>query len=201
VVAAFNRPGGNITGISLLSVSTEAKRLQLLHEMVPHAVDIGVLVNANNPQAREQSETIRAAAHTLGINIQVANAGNASEIDSAFAALKADLANALIVAGDAFFNTRKEQLVALSAQNAIPTMYVYRHFPAIGGLMSYGPNLADAYRQAGIYAGRILRGEKLADLPIQQVVKFDLVINLKTAKALGLTVPLPLLGRADEVIE
>jgi putative ABC transport system substrate-binding protein len=200
-VAALNHPGGNITGISLVSVMTEAKRFQLLHELLPHAADIGVLVNPNNPQASGQSENLQTAAHSLGLRLGVFDASSASEIDAVFAGLIQKPVDALIVAGDAFFNTRAQQLVTLSAHNAIPTMYAYRHFPAIGGLTSYGPSLAAAYRQAGNYAGRILRGEKPADLPVQQVEKFDFVINLKTAKALGLTISPNLLAIADEVIE
>jgi len=200
-VAAINHPGGNITGVSLLSVLTEAKRLQLLHGLLPQAVDIGVVVNPNNPQSSEQSEALQAAARTLGLSARVFNADSATGIDELFAGLAKDPVGALIVAGDAFFNTRAEQLVALSAHNAIPTIYVYRLFAATGGLASYGPSLTGAYRQAGNYAGRILRGEKPADLPVQQVEKFEFVINLRTAKALSLTIPPNLLALADEVIE
>lgn len=200
-VAALNRPGGNITGVGLLSVLTEAKRLQLLHELLPRAVDVGVIVNPNNTQANEQLESLQSAAQSLGLGMRVFKAGSAGEIDQAFATFGRSPPGALIVAADAFFNTRAEQLVALSERNAIPTMYVYRHFAVLGGLTSYGPNIADAYRKAGNYAGRILRGEKPADLPVQQVEKFDFVINLRTAKALGLAVPPNLLALANEVVE
>jgi putative tryptophan/tyrosine transport system substrate-binding protein len=200
-VAALNHPGGNITGVSLLSVQTEAKRLQLLHELSPRTIDIGVIINPNNPQAIEQAETYQTAATSLGIHAHIFHAGSADEIDQAFATLAQAPVGSLILAADAFYNTRAAQLVALSAQKAVPTMYAYRHFVTIGGLTSYGPSLAGAYRQAGNYAGRILRGEKPAELPVQQAEKFDFVINLKTAKGLGLTISPNLLALADEVIE
>jgi putative ABC transport system substrate-binding protein len=200
-VAAFNHPGGNITGVSLLSVLTEAKRLQLLHELLPHAVDVGVIVNPNNPQSDEQTGNLQSAAQSLWLRIRVSKAGSADEIDQAFAALAKDPPAALIIAADAFFNTRAEQFVMLAERNGIPTMYAYRHFAAAGGLTSYGPSIASAYRVAGNYTGRILHGEKPADLPVQQVEKFDFVVNLKTAKALGLAVPPNLIALANEVIE
>jgi ABC-type uncharacterized transport system substrate-binding protein len=201
VVAALNRPGGNITGVSLLTVLTEAKRLQLLHELLPPAVDVGVIVNPNNPQSYEQTESLQSAGQSLGLRVRLFKAGSAGEIDQAFAGVAQARAGALIVAADAFFNTRAEQFVTLAERNAIPTMYVFRHFAALGGLTSQGPNIASAYRQAGNYAGRILHGENPAELPVQQVEKFDFVINLRTAKALGLTVPPNLLALANEVIE
>jgi ABC-type uncharacterized transport system substrate-binding protein len=200
-VEAINHPGGNITGVSLLSVLTEAKRLEILHGLLPHAVDIGIVVNPNNPQAVEQSETLPAAARTLGMSARVLKASSSAEIDGLFAELGKNPVSALVVAADAFFNTRAEQLVALSARHAIPTIYAFRLFAAAGGLASYGPSLIDAYRKAGQYTGRILRGEKPAELPVQQAEKFDFVINLKSAKALGLTIPPNLLALADEVIE
>lgn len=201
LVEALNRPGGNITGISLLTVSMEAKRLQLLHELVPHVVSIASLVNPNNPQVPGQLHDLHAAARTMGVKLLELTASSAVEIDSAFVRLAREGAGALIIAVDAFFNTERDRMIALSTRHAVPAIYGYREFPAAGGLVSYGPSLADGYRQAGIYAGRILKGEKPADLPIQQAVKVELVINLKTAKTLGVTVPLSLLGRADEVIE
>jgi putative ABC transport system substrate-binding protein len=200
-VTALNRPGGNATGVSLLTVAMEAKRLQLLHELVPNVAVIAIIVNPNNPQAAEQLQELQAAARTLGVEVEAFKAGSPSEIDTAFASLVARRAGALLIAADAFFNSRSEQLVVLSARHALPTIFHLRHFSAAGGLISYGPNLADAYRQEGIYAGRILKGEKPAEIPVQQAVKIELVINLQTARTLGLTIPLPLLGRADEVIE
>jgi putative ABC transport system substrate-binding protein len=200
-VAALNRPGGNVTGVSLLSVAMEAKRLQLLHELASNVGVVAIVVNPNNPQADEQLQELQAAARTLGVHVEAFKAGSPSEIDTAFANLVQRRAGALLMAADAFFNTRKEQFIVLSARHALPMIFPYREFPAAGGLMSYGTSLADAYRQEGVYAGRILKGEKPAQMPVQQAVKVELVINLQTARALGLTIPLSLLGRADEVIE
>jgi len=200
-VTALNRPGGNATGVNLLTVAMEAKRLQLLHELVPNVAVVAIIVNPNNPQAAEQLQDLRAAARTLGVEVEVFKAGSPSDIDTAFASLVGRRAGALLVAADAFFNTRREQFVVLTARHALPAIFHFREFAAAGGLMSYGPSLTDAYRQEGIYAGRILKGEKPAEMPVQQAVKIELVINLQTARALGLTIPLPLLGRADEVIE
>lgn len=201
LVAALNRPGGNITGISLLTTSMEAKRLQLLHEMVPPAAMIAVVANPGNPQADGQLSELKTAAITLGRPIQVFDASSADGINLAFAKLAQMQAGGLIIAADAFLNTRYEQIVALSARYRIPAIYPYRMFPAAGGLMSYGSSLADAYHKAGAYAGRILKGEKPAELPVTQSERIELVINLKTAKTLGINVPLPLTGRADELIE
>ena len=200
-VTALNRPGGNATGVNLLTVAMEAKRLQLLHELVPNVAIVAIIVNPNNPQAAEQLQDLQAAARTLGVEVEVFKAGSPSDIDTAFASLVGRRAGALLVAADAFFNTRREQFVVLTARHALPAIFHFREFAAAGGLMSYGPSLTDAYRQDGIYAGRILKGEKPAEMPVQQAVKIELVINLQTARALGLTIPLPLLGRADEVIE
>ena len=200
-VTALNRPGGNATGVNLLTVAMEAKRLQLLHELVPNVAIVAIIVNPNNPQAAEQLQDLQAAARTLGVEVEVFKAGSPSDIDTAFASLVGRRAGALLVAADAFFNTRREQFVVLTARHALPAIFHFREFAAAGGLMSYGPSLTDAYRQEGIYAGRILKGEKPAEMPVQQAVKIELVINLQTARALGLTIPLPLLGRADEVIE
>ncbi len=201
VVAALNRPGGNVTGISLLTESMEPKRLQILHELVPNVAVVAVIVNPTNPQADHQLEDLTAAARTLGLQLEVFDASTPSEIDVAFTNLVERRPGALQMAADAFFNTRKEQFVVLSARHALPAIFPYREFPAAGGLMSYGTSLAAGYRQVGIYAGRILRGEKPAEMPVQQLVKVELVINLQTARSLRLTVPLPLIGRADEVIE
>ena len=200
-VTALNRPGGNATVVNLLTVAMEAKRLQLLHELVPNVAVVAIIVNPNNPQAAEQLQDLQAAARTLGVEVEVFKAGSPSDIDTAFASLVGRRAGALLVAADAFFNTRREQFVVLTARHALPAIFHFREFAAAGGLMSYGPSLTDAYRQDGIYAGRILKGEKPAEMPVQQAVKIELVINLQTARALGLTIPLPLLGRADEVIE
>jgi putative ABC transport system substrate-binding protein len=200
-VAALNRPGGNVTGVSLLSVAMEAKRLQLLHELAPNVAVVAVMVNPNNPQSDDQLQELQDAAHTVGVQVEPFKASSPSEIDTAFATLAERRAGGLLMAADAFFNTRKEQFIVLSARHALPAIFPYREFPAAGGLMSYGTSLADAYRQEGLYAGRILKGEKPAEMPVQQAVKIELVINLQTAKSLGLTIPLPLLGRADEVIE
>jgi putative tryptophan/tyrosine transport system substrate-binding protein len=200
-VASLNRPGGNATGVSLLTVAMEAKRLQLLHELMPNAAVVAIIVNPNNPQADEQLQELQAAARTLGVQVEAFKAGTPSEIDAAFAKLVERRASALHIAADAFFNTRREQFVVLSARHALPAIFHFREFAAAGGLMSYGPSLTDAYRQEGIYVGRILKGEKPVEMPVQQAVKIELVINMQTARALGLTVPLPLLGRADEVIE
>jgi putative tryptophan/tyrosine transport system substrate-binding protein len=201
LVTSLARPGGNITGVSILSGPLTAKRLELLRELVPQASVIACLVNPNSPEAESQLTDIRAAARTLGEEILVLNASSEDELDTAFATLVKHRAGGLFVGNDALFVLRREQLVTLSAQHAIPAVYFLREFAAVGGLMSYGNSLADAYRQVGIYIGRILRGTKPADLPVQQAVKIELVINLATAKALGLEVPPTLLARADEVIE
>jgi putative ABC transport system substrate-binding protein len=201
LVASLNRPGGNITGVSILSATLEAKRLEFLLELAPKAETVAVLLNPNNPPAEGQLTDAQIAASTLGRKIQVLRASSEHEIDLAFATLVQSQVGALLVGSDPFFNQRYEKLVLLAARNAIPAAYAWREFPAAGGLLSYGTSRNDAYRLVGIYAGHILKGEKPADLPVQQSVKVELVINLKTAKALGLTVPLTLLGRADEVIE
>jgi putative ABC transport system substrate-binding protein len=201
LVASLNRPGGNVTGVSPLSYELDAKRLELLHELVPTTATIAVLVNPNSPVAERQSKDIEAAARVLGLQIRILYAGTEREIDAAFASVVEHRAGALFVSTDAFFNMRGDRLVELAAERAIPTMYSYRASTVSGGLISYSASLAEAYRQAGIYTGRILKGEKPPDLPVMQPTKFDLVINRKTAKSLGLNIPATLLALADEVIE
>jgi putative ABC transport system substrate-binding protein len=201
LVASFNRPGGNATGIYFLIAALEGKRVEFLHEVVPKPGTIALLVDPNFPSAATQTLAMRQAARSLGLNLLVVTAGTERDIDTAFATLVRERAGALAVAASGFFFFHREQLVALAAHHGMPVVYPWRDAAAAGGLMSYGASPFDAYRQAGIYAGRILKGEKPADLPVQQAVKVEFVINLRTAKALGLTVPLPLLGRADEVIE
>jgi putative ABC transport system substrate-binding protein len=202
LVASLNRPGGNLTGMSILNSTIAAKRLQLLHELAPAATSIAFLVNPANPVlAESETKQVQPAALALGVNLRVLNASDRDGIEAAFATLLRQQVGALQVSADPLFITQSDQLVGLSAQYAVPTMYQYRDSTASGGLMSYGASLADQYRQLGVYAGRILKGEKPSDLPVLQSTKFELVINLKTAKALGLTVPPNLLAIADEVIE
>ena len=202
LIGSLNRPGGNITGVAILTAELAAKRLELLHELVPTAVVIALLVNPTDPAAT-QSETrnLQDAVRSLGLQLHILPASTPSEIDRAFGALVELHADALVVSTDPLFTNQRAQIVALAARHAVPAIYVWREFVEAGGLMSYGTDLTDSYRQAGIYTGKILNGAKPADLPVQQVVKVGLVINLKTAQALGLTVPMTLLGRADEVIE
>ena len=200
LVASLNRPGGNATGVTMLSNVLTAKRLELVNEVVPSASAIGFLVDPNNPNAAAETSDAEVGARTIGKRVVLLRASTEHEIDIAFAALAKQRIEALVAAGEVFFESRRSQIVALAAQLAVPAVY-NREFASAGGLMGYGSNIADAYRQAGIYAGRILKGEKPADLPVQQTVKVELVLNLKTAKTLGITFPLSLLGRADEVIE
>jgi putative tryptophan/tyrosine transport system substrate-binding protein len=202
LVASLNRPTGTLTGVAVLNTGVVAKRLQLLHEFVPTPTSIGILVNSTNPVYSEaEIREIQAGASVLGLRLLVLNASSQREIEAAFTTLVQQRVGALVVSADAYFIAQPERLVTLAARYAVPTIYAYREFTAAGGLMSYGPHLLDAYRQVGVYTGRILKGDKPADLPVQQVTRIELVINLKTAKALGLTFPLPQLGRADEVIE
>jgi putative tryptophan/tyrosine transport system substrate-binding protein len=201
LVASFNRPGGNVTGLALLTVELAAKQLEVLHELLRTSAAVALLVNPNNPVTEPVTKGVRDAARSLGLQLHVLNASKEGEIDAAFGKLIELRAGALVVSGDPFFNSRRDQIVALAARHALPAIYVWREFVVAGGLMSYGTDLADAYRQVGIYAGKILKGAKPADLPVERVVRLELVINLKTAKTLGLTFPITLLGRADEVIE
>src|SRR5262245_22791541 len=199
-VASLSRPGGNVTGVTSLNVEVGPKRLELLHELVPAANIIGLLVNPNNPNAQTLSGDMQAAARKLGLQLHVLDASNERDFDRVFGALVQLRAGALVIGTDAFFTSHSEQLAALALRHALPAIYQYPEFTAAGGLMSYGGSM-ESFRTAGVYTGRILKGEKPADLPVQQITKVELIINLKTAKALGLTVPLPLSGRADELIE
>jgi putative ABC transport system substrate-binding protein len=201
LVTSYNRPGGNATGMSGLTTALEAKRFGLLHELVPGAVTIGALVNPLYPQSEEQSRDLQEAALSLGLNIEILRASNDREIDAAFESVAQRKIPAFQVAADPFFDTRRVKIIALATQHRLPTIYQAREYAVGGGLMSYGIDFSDLYRQVGIYTGRIIKGAKPTDLPVMQPTKFEFVINLKTAKALGLEVPPTLLVRADEVIE
>jgi putative tryptophan/tyrosine transport system substrate-binding protein len=201
LIASLSRPGGNITGVTDLTTELGPKQLELLHELAPSASRIALLVNPTNPNAETLSKDLQAAARTLGLEIHVFPASSERDFDTVFATLAELRIAGLVIGTDALFNSHSQELARLAVQHGLPSIHTLREFAATGGLMSYGGGLRDAYRQLGVYTGRILRGEKPADLPVQQSTKFDLVINLKTAKALGLTVPPMLLATADEVIE
>jgi len=201
LIASLNRPGGNVTGIAILTVELAAKRVELLHELLRTSTAVALLVNPTTPLAEPDIKGVRNATRSLGLEVHVLNARTVSEIDAAFESLIQLRAGALVVSVDPFLTNRRQQIVALAEHRGVPAIYGVREFPIAGGLMSYGNDLADAYRQSGIYAANLLKGAKPADLPVQQVVKVEFVVNLRTAKTLGLTFPITLLGRADEVIE
>jgi putative ABC transport system substrate-binding protein len=201
LVASYNRPGGNATGANILAAEMDGKRLGLLHELIPNAAHVGVLLNPNFPAYPTQLDELQRGATTIGLQIEVLRANTDSEIDAAFEIASRKRVRALILAASPFFDTRRDKLVALATGHALPTVYHFREFAVAGGLMSYGVSIPHIYRQAGVYAGRILSGENPANLPVQQPTTIELVVNLKTAKTLGIEVPPTLLARADEVIE
>ena len=201
LVASLNRPGGNVTGLALLTVELAAKRLELLHELLRTTTVVAILVNPANLLTQPETRGVRDAARSLGLQLHILNASTENEIDTAFRTLVEMRAGAIVVSVDTFLNNQRAQIVALASRHAVPAIYGAREFATGGGLMSYGNDLADAYRQSGIYAAKILKGAKPNDLPVQQVVRVEFVVNLKTARTLGLTFPITLLGRADEVIE
>jgi putative ABC transport system substrate-binding protein len=201
LVASLARPGGNLTGVTVFNVELIAKRLEMLSELVPQAGAIALLVNPNNPSTERIIGDAQQAARAKGMQIHILKAGSESEIETAFASVVLLPTSALAISGDPVFTSQREQLVALAARHAVPTIYLNRLHPEAGGLISYGTSLTDTWRLVGVYAGKVLKGAKPDDLPVMQPAKFELVINLKTAKALGLTVPQSLLARADEVIE
>jgi len=201
LVGSLNRPGGNLTGVSSLNVEVTPKRLEILHELVPTAAVLAVLVNPTSPTADSQLRNLQAAASTLGLQLHVLHASTERDFDTVFATLLRLRAGGLVVASDTFFATHSEQLAALTVRHAVPAIHQSRDFSTAGGLTSYGGSFVESHRQAGVYTGRIIKGDKPADLQVQQVTKVELFVNLKTAKTLGVTVPLPLLARADEVIE
>ena len=202
LVASFNRPGGNITGVTQGSAEIVPKRLELLHELLPKVGSLALLVNPTAPElAESQTREVHSAAQTLGIHLHVLNASTEQDFDRVFARLTELRAGGLVIGGDAFFTRNVKQLAALTVQHAVPAIYQYREFAAAGGLMGYGSNITDTHRLVGTYAGRILKGDKPADLPVQQATRNEMYINLKTARALGITITLPLSGRADEIFE
>ena len=201
LVASLNRPGGNLTGVTPLNTALGPKRLELLHELVPTASTIALLVNPAGTSAEGHLRDLPGAARTIGVQLHVLRASSERDFDTVFATLGELRVGALLIGNDGFFTNRIEQLAALAIRHAVPAIYPYREFAVAGGLMSYGGSITDAYHLVGAYAGRILKGEKPADLPVQQATKIELILNLKTATALGITFPVSLLGRADEVIE
>jgi putative ABC transport system substrate-binding protein len=201
LVESLSRPGGNLTGAAHINVETAPKRLELMHELMPKEKVLGLLVNPTNPVAKSVTAGVQAAAGSLGLELKVVHAHNDRELDAAFASLPGMRVGALVIGTDPFFTSQSEKLGAMSLRLAMPAIYQYRTFTEAGGVMSYGGSITDSYRHAGLYAGRILKGEKPGDLPVQLSTKIELFFNLKTAKALGLDPPLSLLGRADEVIE
>jgi len=202
LVASLNQPGGNVTGVTQTNVEVAPKRLQLLHEVIPTARVMVLLVNPADPALAEMTtKEVQAAARTLGLELHVLNASTERDFDAVFAKLIQLRAGGLVIGGGPFLISRNEQLAALAARHAVPTIFQYREFAVAGGLLSYGSDITDSYRLAGVYTGRILKGDKPADLPVQQATKVEMIINLKTAKALGINVPNTLIGRADEVIE
>jgi putative ABC transport system substrate-binding protein len=201
LVTSLNRPSGNLTGVTSLNIEVGSKRLELLHEVVPTAATVGILVNPTSPNADKTSRDLEAAAHTLGLHLRVLHARTEGDLDAALASLVQVGAGGLVIGPDALFASRNEKLAALTARYAVPSVHFLRSFVTAGGLMSYGGSFTDSFHQTGAYVGRILKGERPANLPVQQATKVELTINLKTAKALGVTVPLPLLMRVDEVIE
>jgi putative ABC transport system substrate-binding protein len=201
LVASLGRPGGNVTGMSVFAPAMSAKRVELLKELLPSAAAVAFLVNPTNPFTKLETQETLAAARALGIRLVILAASTEEEVSAAYAGLNALNARGLIVSVDPFFDSRRERHVALSAQHRAVASYGWREYVAAGGLMSYGPSLPDSYRQAGIYVGRVIKGERPADLPVMQPTKFDLVVNLNTARTLGLTIPASIMLRADEVIE
>jgi len=197
----LNRPGGNLTGVTSLNTEIGPKRLQLLHALVPTATVVALLVNPTTPNADTLARDMHAAARTLGLQLHVLHASSERDFEKIFTTVGQLRAGGLVISNMGLFNGRSEQLGALALRYAVPTIFQYREFAAAGGLMSYGSNVLDAFREMGIYTGRVLKGEKPAELPVKQATKVELIINFKTAKALGITIPLPLSGRADEVIE
>ena len=201
LVASINRPGGNVTGIHQLTAGLEAKRFELLHELVPTATKIAVLLNPDYPDAEAQIGEVQRAARSLGLQAHILKASNERDFDTAFSTVKEQGAGALLVASDPFFFSQRSQIVALAAHHAVPAIYQFKEFAAVGGLMSYGTRITDSYRQVGVYSGQILKGTKPTELPVVQSSKFEFVINLKTAKSVGITISSGLLVQADEVIE
>ena len=201
LVASLGHPGGNATGITMFTVDLVAKRMELLHELVPKATEIGLISNPNDPYVDSRINRIREAAHLLGQHLHVVRAGTVEDIDAAFVSLQQARAEAVIIGTDSFFNARRDQFVALATRYALPMMFDLREFVTAGGLLSYGGSLTETYRLAGTYTGKILKGAQPSDLPVLQPTKFELVVNLKAARAIGLTIPQSILTRADEVIE